>query len=140
LGWLGSSLSNADPRTIAGTGSAREGVGRGEEGETTRGPNGEMTGRSDMLDGTGSGLFRRDRGGKGKGKRREWQGDRDRDRDREIQGRETAMVAVGGLKGLFYLESWGWKRWSTKRWIWAIVFVMVSRIFSMPKGHELEPR
>jgi hypothetical protein len=50
------------------------------------------------------------------------------------------MVAVGGLKGLFYLESWGWKRWSTKRWIWAIVFVMVSRIFSMPKGHELEPR
>jgi hypothetical protein len=50
------------------------------------------------------------------------------------------MVTVGGFKGLFYPESWGWKRWSTKRWIWAIVFVMVSRIFSMPKGHELEPR
>jgi hypothetical protein len=115
-------------------GAVRGGEARGEEAEMTRGSTGETDGRSDVVDHTGSGLFRRDRGGKGKGKRREWQGDRDRDRDREVQGRETAMVPVGGLKGLFYPESWGWKRWSTKRWIWAIVFVMVSRTFSHVQG------
>ena len=47
---------------------------------------------------------------------------RDKGKRREWQGTETR-----GIKGLLEPHSMVWRRWSTKRWIFGIVFVLVSR-------------